>query len=157
MCEVTIILSEREDTEKLGYALAEAAEPGDFYALQGEMGVGKTTLACAMAEALGVEDASSPTYALVHEYAGRVLMFHLDAWRLTGPEELEELDFAALLHRNGVVVLEWPEYVEAALPADRLSIEFSLDVERGLRTATLKAAGERYVQRLSKIQEVYTG
>jgi tRNA threonylcarbamoyladenosine biosynthesis protein TsaE len=87
-------------------------------ALEGELGAGKTTLVQAIARGLGVtEPASSPTYALVHRYAGRRgPVFHLDCYRLRSPAEAADLDWEGLLTEGDAVLVEWPERAGAWLP-----------------------------------------
>lgn len=92
--------------------------PRSILALEGELGSGKTTFARAVARGLGVtEPATSPTYALVHGYAGRRgPVFHLDCYRLRHPDEAEDLDWETLLRDGDAILVEWPERAGAWLP-----------------------------------------
>ncbi|HEX5634019.1 MAG TPA: tRNA (adenosine(37)-N6)-threonylcarbamoyltransferase complex ATPase subunit type 1 TsaE [Gemmatimonadales bacterium] len=85
--------------------------PGAVVYLEGELGAGKTTAVRAIARGLGVaESTSSPTYALVHRYAGRRgPVFHLDCYRLRTPDEAADLDWNGLMSEMDVLLLEWPE------------------------------------------------
>jgi tRNA threonylcarbamoyladenosine biosynthesis protein TsaE len=105
----------RAEGENLGRSLP----PGAVLGLEGDLGAGKTTLAQAIVRGLGVtEPASSPTYALVHRYAGRRgPVFHLDCYRLQTPAEAADLDWEGLLHEGDAVLIEWPERAGAWLPA----------------------------------------
>jgi tRNA threonylcarbamoyladenosine biosynthesis protein TsaE len=93
-------------------------------ALHGDLGAGKTTLAQAIARGAGVsEDVTSPTFALVHEYAGRAApVFHLDLYRLTGPKDLTNLAWDDIVGGDAIVLIEWPERAGGRLPRERIDI-----------------------------------
>ncbi len=77
---------------------------------------------------------SSPTYVLLHIYATpRMSVFHLDAYRVQGPEDFEAIGFSELLSEGGVVVLEWPGRVEALLPARRINVRITSEGEETRR------------------------
>jgi len=81
------------------------------------LGAGKTTFAQGVAQGLGVtDDVTSPTFALVHEYQGRVSLFHMDLYRLTSEEEFELIGGWEYLQRGGVCLIEWAERLGNALP-----------------------------------------
>src|SRR6478609_652755 len=90
---LTIAVGSESDTEKLGQALARVVRPGQVIGLVGSLGVGKTRLVRALAEALGVEPRaiSSPTFVLIHEYEGRLPVFHFDAYRLPDADAFDAL------------------------------------------------------------------
>jgi tRNA threonylcarbamoyladenosine biosynthesis protein TsaE len=108
----------REALGAEGEAVGRALPPGSVVALGGELGAGKTTLVQAIARGLGVtEPASSPTYALVHRYAGRRgPVFHLDCYRLRSADEAADLDWEGLLAEGDAVLVEWPERAGPWLP-----------------------------------------
>jgi tRNA threonylcarbamoyladenosine biosynthesis protein TsaE len=95
----------------VGEAVGRELPAGAIVALEGELGAGKTTFAQAVARGLGVAElATSPSYALVHRYAGRRgPVFHLDCYRLRRPEEAEDLDWEGLLAEGDALIVEWPE------------------------------------------------
>ena len=100
-------------------ALGAALPPRTVLTLEGNLGVGKTTFARALARGLGVrEEATSPTYARVHRYAGRRgPVFHLDCYRLRDPSEAADLDWEGLLAEGDALIVEWPERAGPWLPA----------------------------------------
>ncbi|MEK6611069.1 MAG: tRNA (adenosine(37)-N6)-threonylcarbamoyltransferase complex ATPase subunit type 1 TsaE [Gemmatimonadota bacterium] len=103
-----------------GAEFAGALRPPVVVGISGELGAGKTTLVRAIAAALGVaEPVTSPTFALVHRYAGRgVTVYHVDAYRIQRPEDAADLGFEDMLaERDTVVLIEWPERLGAASPA----------------------------------------
>ena len=105
-------------------ALAVVLAPGDVLCLFGALGAGKTALTRHLARALGVGDdqyVSSPSFALVHTYDGRLQIHHMDCYRLAGEGDVEDAGLADLLDTDGVAVVEWPERLGALTPADRLT------------------------------------
>jgi tRNA threonylcarbamoyladenosine biosynthesis protein TsaE len=139
-----MILRSPEETRALGAALGKLLRAGDFVALVGELGVGKTLLVRGAAEGAGVSDAaSSPTFALVNVYrGGRVMLQHLDLYRLSGPAELFALGFDDLLAEPAATLCEWAERAGAALPRDRLEIRLK-PIGPDERRVTLIAHGSR--------------
>jgi tRNA threonylcarbamoyladenosine biosynthesis protein TsaE len=130
-------------TRRLGRKLGAALEPGDFIALTGDLGAGKTVLVKAIAEGAEVpEPATSPTFALVNVYQGRLTLQHLDLYRLTGPAELFALGFDDLLAEPAATVCEWAEKAGDALPSDRLEIALE-HAGPNSRNARLTATGPR--------------
>ncbi len=112
-----------EATAALGEAVGRRAVGGLVLGLTGPLGAGKTTFAQAVARGLGVppeEPVTSPTFALVHHYAGRLPMAHIDAYRLSGPEDLRTVDADEWLSGTGVAVVEWADRVRAGLPPSTL-------------------------------------
>ena len=107
--------------EEVGRGLA--AGRGAVIGLSGELGTGKTTLVQAICRGLGARVfATSPTYALVHQYetaAGRPV-YHVDCYRLRSPDEARDLGFDDMVRERAIVLIEWPERAGAWVPqADR--------------------------------------
>ena len=92
--------------------------------LSGDLGAGKTTLVRAIARAQGfLEPVTSPTYSLVHEYQSpRGTVFHLDLYRLKGPEELYQLGWEEILRSRGLVLIEWPDRAGEQLPTPSVTL-----------------------------------
>jgi tRNA threonylcarbamoyladenosine biosynthesis protein TsaE len=112
-----------------GRAVGAALRPPAVVALHGDLGVGKTTLAQAVCAGYGVtDDVTSPTFALVHEYAApRGVVRHVDLYRLRDARELVALGWDELVAAaDALVLVEWPERAGAALPAARVDIRLAL-------------------------------
>lgn len=110
-------------TEALGARLAEKLRGNEVIALFGGMGMGKTAFTRGLGRGLGVEDGvSSPTFALVHEYQGKFPVYHFDMFRVSGWDDLYSTGFFDYLESGGVLIVEWSENVEAALPEDAVRI-----------------------------------
>lgn len=102
-------------------------------ALRGGLGLGKTTLTKGIAHGLGIQTAiTSPTYTIVNEYSGKLPLYHIDAYRLTGADEFELIDASYYIYSDGVCVIEWSEKVATLLPAHTvvISLEHSGTQER---------------------------
>lgn len=123
---------------------AAAREAGAFVALYGPLGAGKTALVQAACEGAGAEEpATSPTYALVHEYesAGPRIR-HLDLYRIASPAELDELGWEELGWGNAPVFVEWAERAGDRLPAERWEVCLEMGSEPDLRRVRTAARGE---------------
>src|SRR5262245_22943448 len=133
-------------TEALGRRLGELLFPNAVVALIGPLGAGKTHLTRAVAEGLGIANpaaVTSPTFTLIHEYPARLPIFHFDAHRLNGPNAFLDLGVTEDYEAGGVCLLEWAGKVEAALPAERLTIRL-VPVDENRRRAEVVGVGGRY-------------
>ena len=120
-----IISKSTEDTEKIGELIAEKLCGNEVIALFGGLGMGKTALTRGLCRGLGVNDGvSSPTFALVNEYHGKYNIYHFDMYRVTSWEDLYSTGFFDYLD-NGVLVIEWSENIEGALPENAIRINIS--------------------------------
>jgi tRNA threonylcarbamoyladenosine biosynthesis protein TsaE len=101
-------------------------------ALTGELGAGKTTLAQAICRGYGVvQPVTSPTYAIVHEYASpRSPVFHIDLYRLERVEDLEQIGWSDMIAANALVIVEWPERAGPQLPPAHLPIALDYAADR---------------------------
>src|SRR3990170_4836152 len=107
---LTICTENADETISFGEALGSRLGPGDVVALFGELGSGKTTLTKGIARGAGVAaEVFSPTFTLIHEHPGRVPFYHVDLYRLTGQEDVEDLGIEEYLYGQGLVVIEWAE------------------------------------------------
>jgi tRNA threonylcarbamoyladenosine biosynthesis protein TsaE len=116
-----------EETRSLGRSLAQRLAPGDLICLFGELGAGKTTFMQGLAEGLGSpEPATSPSFTLIHEHRGRLLLYHLDLYRLR-PQDLADAGIEDALRADAVVAVEWADRLPPRLRADALDIRFEFD------------------------------
>ncbi len=112
-----------EETEALGEKIGRTLRGGEVLALFGGMGMGKTAFARGLARGLGVTgEVSSPTFALVHEYTGTLTMYHFDMYRVTDWDDLYSTGFFDYLESGGVLLIEWSENIENALPENAAKI-----------------------------------
>ncbi len=153
MRHLTFHTSSEEHTIALGVALGRMLRAGDVLTLDGELGAGKTRLVRGIAEGMGLDpgQVSSPTYVVVHEYtlpaggdrtitSGRpsvqTPLFHVDAYRLSGPDDLDTLGWDRVMEGMGVVVIEWAARIAAALEREpslgRVRIQAEAATERRL-------------------------
>lgn len=153
--ERLVPLPDEAATKALGEKLSRLIDTGDFIALRGDLGAGKTALARALIEARlarhGLrEDVPSPTFTLVQTYeTPDLLMTHVDLYRLERPGDAAELGLAEALD-EGVVLAEWPDKL-AALPKDRLDIDIRIVGEGGRREARLVGRGS-WARRLEALE-----
>lgn len=107
-----------------GAELGRAAVTPLVIALRGDLGAGKTTLVQAICRGYGVtQPVTSPTFALVHEYASpSTPVYHLDLYRLRSQAELEGLGWDDLVSANALVLIEWPERAGSLLPSGHVPI-----------------------------------
>jgi tRNA threonylcarbamoyladenosine biosynthesis protein TsaE len=116
------------DTRAIGARLGAIAFPGTVLALVGPLGAGKTQLAKGVADGLGVTSVvNSPTFVLMNEHAGRLRMFHVDAYRLDDPEDALAAGLLDEREADGVSVIEWADRLDGWLPAERLDVRLQMD------------------------------
>lgn len=123
------------DTARLGRALGGVLRAGDVVGMTGPLGAGKTTLVRAVAEGAGIDPAfvSSPTFVMVNEYEAErgPDLVHVDAYRLTGPEDLDALGWDRLTDGACIVLIEWADRIIEALPGATAWIDIDIIGEHG--------------------------
>ncbi len=125
-----------EDTLKIGEEIAKNLKGTEVIALFGGLGMGKTAFTTGVAKGLGCEDCvSSPTFALVNEYHGKCSIYHFDMYRISSWDDLYSIGFFDYLD-TGVLVIEWSENIENALPDEyiRITIEKGSDENERILT-----------------------
>lgn len=132
-----------EATEALGEAIGNALQGGEFVGLVGDLGAGKTAFVRGVARGAGVPAearVSSPTFAIVNEYAGgRVRVCHADLYRVRDAEELYDAGFYDLVNTGAALFVEWIDIVREVAPHDRLEVRIAK--AQGGRTLTFDASG----------------
>ena len=144
--------SSPEATQALARSLATLLQPGDFLALVGELGGGKTCFVQGLAAGLGVQGrVSSPTFVLLHYHPGPLPLCHLDAYRVGSAEELRDLgvdDYA----RTSVLAVEWADRVPDLWPAETLVINFAYD--DGGRRLEFAPRGQRPAELVERVRQL---
>ncbi|RCL03571.1 MAG: tRNA threonylcarbamoyladenosine biosynthesis protein TsaE [Candidatus Tokpelaia sp. JSC161] len=135
-----IHLTNEKKTKILGKKIASILEKGDIIALQGDLGVGKTTLARAVIRTIADNDVlevPSPTFSLVQTYENKNFpITHTDLYRLRSHEEIYELNFEQALE-EGVLIIEWPEKVKNLIdPYISISLQYNNTSRLAIITAT---------------------
>lgn len=141
MKEKVIIYSttSSQETIRLGKKMGELLKEGDVVALVGELGSGKTWFTKGLAIGLGVDPKTvitSPSFALVNEYHGHYLFYHMDLYRLQTLTEVLSAGLEEYLYTGGVVVMEWADRCPEILPEWRIKVEFTM-IDHSSRKITL--------------------
>lgn len=114
------------ETRRLGEWLGQRLQPGDFVALVGDLGAGKTHLSSGILAGLGVtRTGGSPTFTLLWEYNARIPVFHWDVYRVKDPLELEDLGYEEYFWGDGVNLVEWADRIEELWPEEHLVIRLA--------------------------------
>jgi tRNA threonylcarbamoyladenosine biosynthesis protein TsaE len=139
-------------TRAVGRALGAEAPAGTVLALVGPLGAGKTQLAKGVAEGLGVTSVvNSPTFILMNEHAGRLRLFHADAYRLDDPEQALAAGLFDDRHVDGVSVVEWADRLAGWLPADRIDLVLEPDGEPDRRRISWLARGAAHAKLAERV------
>lgn len=117
------------ETRALGRRIGKSLTSGMVITLSGDLGSGKTAFVQGLAKGLGVSDAhyvTSPTYAIINEYPGRLALFHVDLYRLEDAGAAADIGISEIFDSNTVVAVEWPEIIAEDLPHNRLALTFTI-------------------------------
>jgi tRNA threonylcarbamoyladenosine biosynthesis protein TsaE len=155
---IEIISRNPEQSRRVGMRLGALLRPGDVICLIGDLGAGKTTFVQGVAAGWGsLDPVSSPTFVLVNMYrrTDQERLYHLDAYRLSGPAEAIDLDLDDML-ANGSLLIEWADRIEAALPTDRLRISLQW-IDESQRDMFFTAEGDRYQNLLDEFRAAVYG
>jgi tRNA threonylcarbamoyladenosine biosynthesis protein TsaE len=140
--------SSPETTRSIADALCDKLIAGDVILLQGDLGAGKTEFVKGLAAGLGVDEpVTSPTFALLNVYQGRLPLYHFDLYRLDRLEELDGIGFDEFIGGDGLAVIEWPDRFAAALPEEFLKIIILPGETVMQRTIKIEPTGDRYIGR----------
>ena len=153
MEQFTLFLKNTQATEQIGYRLGKIARNGDIILLHGDLGAGKTTLTQAIAVGLNVpagQYITSPSFALMHEYPGRIPLYHMDFYRLSGEEDVEGAGLIDYVGGPGLTIIEWPDRLGSLQPADRLDIELQTAGETE-RTCIFQPHGLSWSARIEQL------
>lgn len=132
------ISSSAQETSDIGYSLGKACIAGSVVSLRGSLGAGKTVLAKGIARALNITEAIvSPTFTLIQEYEGLLPLYHMDLYRISGPDEFEMIGGEEMLYGNGVTLIEWSEKIQEMLPDGTIYVDISI-MPDGKREITIQ-------------------
>lgn len=148
-----IELKNIEQTESFGQILGRLLKRGDVICLNGDLGAGKTTLSKAIGEGLDVKDyITSPTFAIMNQYKGRLPVYHFDVYRLDDWSQLEDIGAEDYFYGDGICLIEWAETIEEYLPKDRLEISITFGESEEGRILNIKAFGDRFEQLMEELR-----
>lgn len=131
-----------KDTELLAERIAKKAQGGTVIALFGGLGMGKTAFTHGFVRGRNIDaEVSSPTFALVHEYPGFPSVYHFDMYRVDGWDDLYSTGFFDYIDMGGILVVEWSENIEGALPENTLRVCFQRGENDNERIITVTGEG----------------
>ena len=118
--------------------------PNMVICLNGDLGSGKTLFTKGFAQAMGIDDITSPTFTIIKEYtSGEMPLYHMDVYRLDG--KVEDLGIEEYYNKKGITIIEWADMIEDYLPEKRLDVRFrSSDEDEDKRIITITPHGSKY-------------
>jgi tRNA threonylcarbamoyladenosine biosynthesis protein TsaE len=143
MQQIEVITNTTLQSQKLGMLIGRFLVKGDVITLSGNLGAGKTTLAQGIAKGLDINGiVNSPTFNIIKCYFhGRLPFYHIDAYRLEGIKQ--DLGWDEYFEGDGVCLVEWPNFIDYALPSDYLEIKIET-IDDTTRKYILIGKTERY-------------
>ena len=149
-----IISDSAEKTLDIGKRLAGNLRKGDIVCLFGDLGSGKTVLTKGISSGLGVDKDKvvSPTFVILRQYQGKVMIYHFDLYRLNRPEDILDLGYEEYFFDEGISVIEWADKLGRLLPREFLKIQLSV-AGKDKRKLKISAEGLRYKKLLEDIRE----
>lgn len=131
-----------EDTQNLAYNIGLKINEPMVFLLSGDLGSGKTTFTQGLAKGLEItKTISSPTFTIMKNYKGRMILNHIDAYRLESHHQ--DLGFDELIGSTGVTVIEWPDYLEELFPEEYLRIDIK-SISKNRRKLIFNPIGLKY-------------
>lgn len=138
---IKIISHSTKETEQIAKTTASLLKGNEVLALFGDLGAGKTAFTRGLCAALGIDEVSSPTFAIVNEYSGKFTVFHFDMYRIKTLDDLYSTGFYDYLN-NGVMVIEWSENIESELEDDAVRIHIDKTDDENVRIITIEGMDE---------------
>ena len=146
MKNLSLITKLADETRELGAKIGKHSEAGMVILLDGDLGAGKTCLTQGIAKGLRISrSVTSPTFTIQKIYHGKLLLNHIDAYRLEGIHQ--DLGFDEYLNDEGLTVIEWSQFSPDLVPEEHLKISIQL-LENGDREFTFQAIGKQYEELL---------
>ncbi|MEZ5245910.1 MAG: tRNA (adenosine(37)-N6)-threonylcarbamoyltransferase complex ATPase subunit type 1 TsaE [Acidimicrobiales bacterium] len=138
-------------TQALAAAIAPLVDDGDLLVLVGDLGAGKTAFTQGICRALGVDEpVTSPTFTLANRYQGRLVVNHLDVYRIEALAEAEDLALGELLD-DGLTLIEWGDVILPALPEDRLDVRITFGAGDDDRVLEFTPVGAPWSDRFDRL------
>lgn len=154
MVEIKLTTNSPAETEKLGKKIGLLLKGGEFLALSGGLGGGKTCFTRGVVSAVTPENSdlvASPTFAIMNQYSGNISVYHFDFYRMHGEDEIIDLGFEEYLQSGNICIVEWSERLTSLLPNDYLKINFDYadDEQRKVTITAYGANAEVFLKRLA--------
>lgn len=130
MSDCVLYLHDLQETSRFARMLAKISKPGDVICLDGDLGAGKTALTQQIAKGLDVPDScyvTSPSFAILQEYPGRMPLYHMDFYRLSDETDVEDLGFEEFFYLSGLTVIEWSVRAGSLIPGSRLLLKMTIE------------------------------
>ena len=129
-------VNSEEETSHIAGQFAQILRKGDIIALYGNLGTGKTFFVQKVCELYDIHNAHSPTFSIVHEYSGKIKIYHFDFYRINKLEELFDIGFEEYLNDDtAITFIEWADLMPEILPSKRIEVrlkfieEFSREIK----------------------------
>ncbi|MBQ6021260.1 MAG: tRNA (adenosine(37)-N6)-threonylcarbamoyltransferase complex ATPase subunit type 1 TsaE [Clostridia bacterium] len=127
------------DTRRIAAELAKNIRPGAVIAFRGGLGMGKTAFTRGFVEAMGSDaEVSSPTFAIVNDYGGDPRLYHFDMYRVETWDDLDSTGFYDYMGPDSILLIEWSENIENALPDDAVIVEIARGEGENDRVITVR-------------------
>ncbi len=137
-----VTVHNEKETIELAQNIESEKFPNMVICLNGDLGSGKTVFAKGFAQAMAINDVTSPTFNIIKEYNGELPLYHMDVYRVEN--NVENLGLNEYFDKGGVSIIEWADMIEDYLPKERLEVEFKI-VDENTRILLIRAYGEKYI------------
>lgn len=151
--EVVFHSSSPEESFRLGKSIGERCREGDIICFDGTLGAGKTTFAQAIARGAGIaadEYVCSPTFGLMHEYSGRLVIYHMDFYRIASVQEIIDAGLEDYFYSQGLTLIEWYQHGAEIIPDHYLKIQLTITTPTSRRVA-LSSASPSWQERIAAL------
>lgn len=121
------------ETKDIAAGIAREAAPGMIFALDGDLGAGKTAFSQGFAQGIGIiEPVNSPTFTILNVYeSGNIPLYHFDVYRIGDIDEMDEIGYEEFFYSDGICLIEWAGIIEELLPENTVRINIYRDNEKG--------------------------
>ena len=140
-----VVTKTAEETVELAEKISRQLDKGDFIALIGQLGAGKTVFSKGVARGLDVVDydyVNSPSFVILKEYCGRHDLYHFDVYRLSEKQFCDTLDYEKYFYGKGITVVEWANKISDVLPDEYLEVKIEYG-ENDTREITVTSVGKK--------------